>query len=85
MMKKTKVNGALLIFNHPPVKNATTIMEHVDALCRNPRFKVWKVNTEFGFPRKLQELEFKVIVLHYSLFGYRPILDRKFLNYLGGN
>lgn len=82
MTKRTDVNGVLLIFNHPLAKNAPTIMEHVDALCRHSRFKVWKVNTELGFPKKLQKLQFQTIVLHYSLFGYRPILSNEFLRYL---
>lgn len=78
-----KVQGVLLIFNHPLVKNAPTIMEHVDAFCRHSRFKVWKVNSELGFPKRLDDLEFQAIVLHYSLFGYKPLLSNEFLRYLG--
>lgn len=72
-----------MIYHHHLTANAPTIMEHVDAFQRYSRFKVWKVNTEFGFPEGLKGLEFQVIVLHYSLFGICPYeLDDEFLNYL---
>jgi hypothetical protein len=58
-------------------------MEHVDALKRYSRFNVWNVNTELGFPEVLKRVQFKILVLHYSLFvppHYH--LDEKFLDYI---
>jgi hypothetical protein len=79
------INGILLIYHHPVTRNASTIMEHVNAFKRHSQFKVWNVNTSLGFPRALNNLQFTVIVLHYSLFGLPINLDKKFLNYLQRN
>ena len=83
MRSKKKINGILLLYHHPFVANAATIMEHIDAFTQYSQFKVWKVNTVMGFPEGLKELSFEVIVLHYSLFGGRRYIpDRGFSNYL---
>src|SRR3954453_1840141 len=77
------VNGILLLYDHPLEPNAPTIMEHVDAFARHSRFDVWSVNTALGFPKSLGELDFSVVVLHYSLFGWFPFkLDEWFERYL---
>jgi hypothetical protein len=82
-MSKIPVNGILLIYHHWLIQNAPTIMEHVNAFERYSRFKVWKVNTELGFPEELRNLEFQVILLHYSLFAWSPFyLDDQFLEYI---
>jgi hypothetical protein len=73
------IHGILLLYNHPLLANAPTILEHVHAFARHSRFSVWSVNTELGFPRSLDRFQFQVVVLHYSVF-YR--LDSKFLTYL---
>jgi hypothetical protein len=66
------INGILLFYHHPLRDNAPTIMEHVNSFCRCSRFRVWAVNTELGFPRGLQDLRFRIIVFHWSLFGSWP-------------
>lgn len=77
------VEGILLIYHHALVPNAETIREHIDAFSRYSRFPVWEVNTQLGFPRGLAQLEFQVVVLHYSLFGSAYYqLNRDLLNYL---
>lgn len=82
-MTRQRINGVLLIYHHYLQANAATIMEHVNAFEEHSRFKIWKVNSEFGFPKGLNGLEFDVIVLHYSLFGALPYpLDRSFFEYL---
>lgn len=81
-MSVRDINGILLIYNHPLVKSAPTIMEHVDAFEKYSNFKVWKVNTECGFPKRLGEIRFKAIILHYSLFGYKPFMTKGFLDYI---
>jgi hypothetical protein len=78
-----KVNGILLLYDHPLEPNAPTIMEHVDAFARHSRFNVWSVNTGLGFLKSLGELDFTTVVLHYSLFGSLPFkLDDYFERYL---
>lgn len=64
-----KLNGILLLYYHPPVTYAPTVMEHVNAFTQYSQFKVWAVNTQFGYPKTLDNLQFNIIVLHYSMFG----------------
>ncbi len=79
----TPTNGILLLYHHWLAANAPTIMEHVWAFDRYSRFKVWAVNTELGFPKGLADLDFRVIVLHYSLFGWWPFsLSNRFRAYV---
>lgn len=76
-------NGILLIYHHPITKDASTIMEHVNAFENNSKFKFWKLNTEFGFPIALNGMQFSIILFHYSLFGSYPFkLDNQMINYL---
>ena len=51
------------------------VVEIVNAFCQHSEFKAWEVSAYFGFPEVLRELEFKVIVLHYSLFAYLPFVE----------
>jgi len=82
-MTRTSVPGILLLYHHPLAPSAPTIMEHVRAFEQYSRFKVWAVNTELGFPGALEGLDFRIVVLHYSLFGWRPFyLTAPFLRYL---
>jgi hypothetical protein len=78
------INGILLIYHHRLMKNAPMIYEHVYAFPKYSCFKTWLVNTEGGFPQCLQRLRFRIVLLHYSLFGYWPCLQlsKKFLSYL---
>jgi hypothetical protein len=77
------INGILLLYHHPLRQSASTIMEHVNAFERHSRFRVWKVNVELGFPQGLRKLQFRALVLHYSLFGIWPyMLNEKFLKYI---
>lgn len=83
MVPSRRIDGILLLYHHPPTVNAPTILEHVDAFQRHSRFPVFLVNTNLGFPRALDRCDFRVIVLHYSLFGTaRYCLNPRFLNYL---
>ncbi len=78
-----KISGMLLLYHHPLAENAPTILEHVESFEKYSCFKVWKVNTELGFPPALEAMRFEIIVLHYSLFALLPFyLDRHFLSYL---
>jgi hypothetical protein len=64
-----QTDAILLVYHHPVVRNAPTIMEHVTSFERYSRFPVIKVNTELGLDPRLRELRFPVVVFHYSLFG----------------
>jgi hypothetical protein len=77
------VNGILLLYFHPLFLSAPTLTENIHSFARESEFKVWEVNTLFGFPEGLEGLRFRCVVLHYSLFdpwGYR--LCERFLSYL---
>lgn len=77
------INGIVLIYHHHLTANAATIMQHVNAFERYSQFKIWKVNTELGFPKGLKNLQFQIVVLHYSLFGCWPFaLNEQFLTYI---
>lgn len=77
------INGILMIYHHVLAPNASTIMEHVNAFEKYSQFKVWNVNTELGFFRALNDIRFKIIVLHYSLFAWLPFrLNRQFFDYI---
>jgi hypothetical protein len=82
-MSKTRVNGVLLLYHHNMMPIASNMFEHIHSFQRYSCFKVWMVNTYWGFPRVLKEFEFQTIILHYSLFGWFPFaLDDEFRNYL---
>lgn len=67
---KTFVNGVLLLYHRPVLrKDAATVWEHIEAFERHSAFKVRSVNTQCGFPARLKQFRFSVVVLHYSLFG----------------
>lgn len=63
------IEAALLIYHHGLNDNAPTIMEHVQAFTRHTRLPIFAVNTDRGLPRRLAGMRFRVIILHYSLFG----------------
>ena len=65
-----KINGILFLYHHPLLrKDATTIMEHVRAFEKNSKFQVFPINTELGFPDRLSDCSFSIIVIHYSMFN----------------
>jgi hypothetical protein len=65
-----RVPGILILY-HTPIwgKLTPTVVENYSAFNSHSDFPVWEVNTEFGFPARLCELSFDVVVLHYTLFG----------------
>lgn len=77
------VNGVLLLYHHYLQPGAATILEHVESFEQNSCYPVWKINTELGFPEGLSKLQFKVIVLHYSLFAVKDYyLNDRFRTFL---
>ena len=84
----------ILSYYHQFLK-ITSYMEHINSFKKYSKNKVYNLNTELGFPKKLKDIKFDIIVLHYSLFGNwlfnalknlrRGIayeIDRKFLEYI---
>ena len=86
--EKLSVDGVLVVYHRPGapwIKDASTVREHVHSFARHSRRRVWEVNTDFGFPPGLEDVEFEAIVLHYSLFGMGDyFLDQEWLEYLDG-
>lgn len=76
------VDGVLVLYHFIP-PYAETVLEHALAFERHSRFPVWSLNTAERFPSALENLRFRVVLLHYSLFGsaeYR--LDASYREYL---
>lgn len=87
-MGKLRTEGILLLYHRPLFqKGASTIIENIGSFAEYSSFPVIEVNTDLGFPRYLKNIEFDVIVLHYSLFGrgatYELTID--FEDYLACN
>lgn len=81
-----KVNGILLFYYHPPTEYAPTVMDSVESFAKYSQFKVWAINTHLGYPKSLNSLQFKIIVLHYSMFGSESyLLSPPFLQLLDKN
>jgi len=62
-------NAILLMYYHPPAAYAPTVMDSVNSFTKYSQFKVYPVNPNLGYPKALDDLQFKVIALHYSMFG----------------
>ena len=77
-----EANGVLVLYHFIP-PYAETVLEHALSFERFSRFPVWSLNTSEGFPRDLADYRFKVLLLHYSLFGSDEYqLNESFLDYL---
>jgi len=78
--------GVLVVYHRPAgpwVKDASTVREHLHAFMQHSRHQVWEVNVDYGFPAGLETLDFRAIVLHYSVFGMGPYaLDDDWLAFL---
>ncbi|MCR4442596.1 MAG: hypothetical protein NUV48_10640 [Peptococcaceae bacterium] len=76
-------NSILLIYNNRVYNLAPTLIEYVREFVNNSIYKIWPVNTEYGFPKGLNKIHFPVLILHYSLFAHRfYTLNTQFLNYI---
>jgi hypothetical protein len=69
---RRQTSGALLLYHFPTAfwwRDASTIMDHVGAFERYSRFGVHLLNTDTALPPKLAELDFQLVIVHYSVFG----------------
>lgn len=62
-------NAILLMYYHPPTAYAPTVMDSINSFAQYSQFKIYPVNPHLGYPKALDNLQFKVIILHYSMFG----------------
>ncbi len=77
------LDAVLVLYHHYPGVNAPTIMDHALSFERHSRYPVVSLNTDDGYPSALDDLRFKVIVIHYSLFpGPKYVFGPGFLRYL---
>ena len=80
------IDGVLLVYHRPDapwIKDASTVMEHVGAFAAHSRNRIWEVNTDLGFPPGLAKLDFRVVIVHYCVFGMGPYrLDERWLDWL---
>lgn len=68
------IAGILVLYWHPLEDSAPAIMEHVQAFRKYSRYHTWAINVHpaLGFPKYLNNISFKVIILHYSVFLSMP-------------
>ena len=52
--------------------NAPTIMEHVNSFQNYSKYNVINMNVMWGLPKYIDEINFDVIILHYSVFLSLP-------------
>ena len=82
-------DGILLLYHRPAapwIKDASTVREHLHSFKRHSRHPIWEVNVDYGFPPGLDGLEFRAILLHYSIFGMQTyFLDETWREYLDGS
>jgi hypothetical protein len=77
------LDAVLVLYHHYPGVNAPTIMDHATSFESHSQYPVISLNTDDGYPQALDDLRFKVIVIHYSLFpGPRYVFGPGFLRYL---
>jgi hypothetical protein len=69
----------LMLYNHSFNANAPTIMENVNSFKKYSNYSVHNVNVFTGFPKNLNKITFKIIIVHYSSFSS---LSPKFFNYI---
>jgi hypothetical protein len=79
-------DGVLVVYHRfgaPWIKDASTVREHLHSFSHHSRHRIWEVNVDFGLPAGLSGLDFRAIILHYSVFGMGPYrLDDEWLAYL---
>jgi hypothetical protein len=49
---------------------ASNVDDHIGAFARHSRYAVYELNTEWGLPRRLRQVRFDAIVLHYTVFAH---------------
>jgi hypothetical protein len=66
------IGGGLLLYHFPSafwVRNAATILDHVGAFETYSRFPIRTLNTDWPFPAGLANLDFELVIVHYSVVG----------------
>ena len=84
-MSETKkaIGGLLLIYHCPIAKTPTFIEDHIESFREFSRHEVRTINTELGFPDGLEDFEFQVLVLSFTLFAWKPFfINQEFREYI---
>ncbi|HAP39070.1 MAG TPA: hypothetical protein DCQ94_04840 [Nitrospira sp.] len=77
------IGGLLLIYHCPIAKTPAFIEDHIDSFREFSRHDVRTINTELGFPDGLEEFEFQVLVLSFTLFAWKPFfISQEFREYI---
>jgi hypothetical protein len=70
--ERRMTKGALLLYFFPTAfwyRDAATILEHVGSFERYSEFEIRPLNTDGPIPRDIAELDFQLVIVHYSIFG----------------
>ncbi len=62
--------GGLLLYHFPRAfgfRDASTIMDHVEAFTRHSRLGIQQLNTDEPLPKRVAELDFELVIVHYSV------------------
>jgi hypothetical protein len=68
--ERPQVRGGLLLYYRSSAfwrRGAATDMEHVEAFERYSRFGIQALNTDEPFPRRVAELDFELVIVHYTV------------------
>jgi hypothetical protein len=66
------VGGGLLLHHRPTafwLPDYATDREHVSAFPRHSRFRIRTLNTDEPLPRRVAELDFELVIVHYTVPG----------------
>ena len=69
---RPRVPGAVLLYHYPTAfwfRSAATIMDHVGAFERYSRFGIRTLNTDWPLPKRIAEIDFELVIVHYSCVG----------------
>ena len=69
---RRQTGSAMLLYHYPTAfwyRSASTVMDHVRAFERYSGFGVQTLNTDTSLPSRIAELDFQLVIVHYSIFG----------------
>ena len=74
------VRGGLLLYHFPTAfwfRDASTILDHVEAFQHYSRFGIQKLNTDVPLPGRVAAIDFELVIVHYSVIsaGFYPLTE----------
>ena len=79
-MTNNNSHGILLIYRHPHTDNAPALSQHINSFTKYSRYRIWPLNSKYGFPSGINQFNFNLIILHYTLFPFA--INKKFTKFI---